>query len=317
MLFRHALPHPPSPCTAPTPARPLLGEEAPFTRWTASQKTKRKSPLHPSISAHHSPPSPRVGGLRRSSLDTGTSNKQLLNYRKSSTPVLRTTGMLASALSEMPDQRQRRLGSTISSNAHARMAATLQDHRRLSVENSTAHHLRRRNSDQPSTSGSSNSALLSQLQMPPFSQQTNLQESESSAEQTVAPALTDRQCHPEAPYTNGLNGLNYSNGSQLHHLHPGQTGGLQGQQMSVEGMLSHVSSVLSSCGIPFFLTNRVFTLEHQGVQLQILISSNITIQYLAGDTSQYQRVCAQLYNQLQRINYSIAPQRVCATTYVS
>ena len=278
-------------------------------------------------SSHHSPPSPRVGGLRRSSLDAGTTNKQLLNYRKTSTPIPRTTGMLANALCEMPE-RQRRMG--IGSAAHPRVVAAMQDHRRLSVENSTVatfHHLRRRNSDQlPSTSVSSNSAVLSQqLQMPTFSQQNSTtQDTDRTGEQSVSQApmlsLPNGQCHPEASYTNGLNGYNAQMHQFHNHLPPGHmNGGVQNQQVSVQAMLSHVSSVLSLCRIPFLLNERVFTIEHQGVQLQIVISSDITIQiqYLAGDTVQYQRVCAHLYTQLQRYNYAVPPQRACATTFVS
>ncbi len=287
------------------------------------------------VSAHHSPPSPRMGSNRRSSLGTESSIKHLLNHRKNSTPVTVHSSTLSSALSEVAEQRQRRVGSAISSTLHARITATLenkQNHRRLSAEptNSTmltAYLLKRRNSDQPTTSASNHHTLLTQLQMPTFSHQNSMPESNTVTREqmmTSNPTMSQHngvsQCYPsEAIYTNGhnrFNGAPLQQSFPSHIQHPTQPQ----PHMPVEGILSHVSSVLSSCGIPFQHSDGVFTLEHQGVQLRILISSipysNIQLQYLAGDTSQYERVCAQLYNQLQRNTPVIPPQKVY-TTYVS
>ena len=330
---------------SPSPTKPLHSASTP----SSSSLVGGRSPIHEmecisenqtedstssnTVNAHHSPPSPRMGTNRRSSLGAESSIKHLLNYRKNSTPVTVHSSTLSSALSEVADQRQRRVGSAISSTLHARITATLenkQNHRRLSAEPTsnttlTAYLLRRRNSDQPTTSASNHQNLLSQLQMPTFSHQNSMPESSRvSREQmmTSNPTMSvhNGQCYPaEGIYTNGHTRFNATPLQQSfpnHVQHPTQPH----PHMPVEGILSHVSSVLSSCGIPFQHCDGVFTLEHQGVQLRILISnipySNIQLQYLAGDTTQYERVCAQLYNQLQRNTPVIPPQKVY-TTYVS
>ena len=75
-------------------------------------------------------------------------------------------------------------------------------------------------------------------------------------------------------------------------------------------VLTHVQSVLHMCGVAFHHhANGVFEVEHGGVRLQILVrtacvpnlasQSAIQLQYLAGDTTQYQTLCNHLAMQLQ------------------
>ncbi len=280
-----------------------------------------------SVSAHHSPPSPRTGGNRRSSLGAESSIKHLLNIRKNSTPVsVHSSTLSPTRAEEGAEKRQRRVGSAISPPLHARITATLaneQNQRRLSGEPTssaalTAYLLRRRNSDQPTTSASNHQTLLSQLQMPTFNHQKSVPEMSIEAAMSIQNGLS--QCYPEAIYTNGHNRLNHTTNTQLHSVtnhiqHPT----LPNAHMSIEGILTHISSVLSSCGIPFQHNDGVFTLEHQGVQLQIVITSvpySIQLRYVAGDTAQYETVCTQLYNRLQRYP-SVIPQQKVYTTYVS
>ena len=74
---------------------------------------------------------------------------------------------------------------------------------------------------------------------------------------------------------------------------------LMQQQLSNHKILSsHVSMVLNSFGMPFFHHNNVFTVQHLGVQFQIHVTNDIQLQYINGDTSQYQSLCSQLYNTL-------------------
>ena len=73
---------------------------------------------------------------------------------------------------------------------------------------------------------------------------------------------------------------------------------------NVQDVLSHVSSVLNHCGIQYHHSNGVFAINHQGVRLHILVchlatqQNAIQLQYVAGDTSQYQTLCSHLYSRL-------------------
>ena len=73
---------------------------------------------------------------------------------------------------------------------------------------------------------------------------------------------------------------------------------------NVQDVLSHVSSVLNHCGINYHHSNGVFAINHQGVQLHILVchlasqQNAIQLQYVAGDASQYQTLCSHLYSRL-------------------
>ena len=74
-------------------------------------------------------------------------------------------------------------------------------------------------------------------------------------------------------------------------------------QPYLTGMLGRVSSILTQWGIPFEVREGGnLTVEHQGVRLQILMAQNaIQMQYLAGDTYQYQTLCSHLASQFQLI----------------
>lgn len=311
------------------PSSSSLGGRNPIHEMDCISEDQTENLASPTrVSAHHSPPSPRMGANRRSSLGAESSIKHLLNVRKNSTPVSAHSNTLSTARTEeVAEKRQRRVGSAISPPLHARITATLangQNQRRLSGEptSSTAltYLLRRRNSDQPTTTASNHQTLLSQLQMPTFNHQKSVPETCTEAtSMSLQNGLS--QCYPEAIYTNGHNRSNHTTNAQLHNTltthiqHPA----LPNAHMSIEGILTHVSSVLSSCGIPYQHNDGVFTLEYQGVQLQIYITNipySIQLRYLAGDTTQYETVCTQLYNQLQRYP-SVIPQQKVYTTYVS
>lgn len=70
--------------------------------------------------------------------------------------------------------------------------------------------------------------------------------------------------------------------------------------MQIQQLSSHVSTVLGNFGIPFVHDHQdnVFTVHHHGVQFQIHVARNIQLQYIAGDTNQYQSLCSQLYSRL-------------------
>ena len=268
---------------------------------------------------HHSPPSPRSLYTRRSSLGAETS---ILQFRRGNMVPLTS------------NNRQRRTGA-ISPALHAQITANLSEeqkqslHRRASTENGGATCMRaylqkRRNSDQPipvSTS-KTHQNLKSHLQMPLFNpqlsppQQQQQQQKEVTVEQKVSKLMHPQngQSYSEVVYTNGFNHYNtqLSNGYQgmmqppvitpNHVTSLPQAPHSNEYNMSIEGMLSHVSSVLNSCRIPYQHSNGVFSLEYQGVHLRILICNfpcSIQLQYVAGDTVQYERVCTQLYNQLR------------------
>lgn len=289
--------------------------------------TSTSTPTNPPLTNHthhhhHSPPSPRSLNTRRSSLGAETS---ILQFRGGNTTHLPLSST----------DRQRKTGA-ISPALHAQITATLSVeqkqslHRRLSAENGgamLAYLQKRRNSDQPipvSTS-KTHQCLKSRLQMPLFSPQLSppqqqTPQKEVTVEQKVKLTskpmhLQNGQSYSEVVYTNGLNHYNtqlsngYQSVMQQSVMTPNHVTSLPPQaplsneyNMSVEGMLSHVSSVLNSCRIPYQHSNGVFSLEHQGVQLRILICNypcSIQLQYVAGNTLQYERVCTQLYNQLR------------------
>ena len=69
--------------------------------------------------------------------------------------------------------------------------------------------------------------------------------------------------------------------------------------MQMQQQLSNrVSSVLDNFGIRFVHEDNIFTVHHHGVQFQIHVARNIQLQYIAGDTNQYQSLCTQLYSRL-------------------
>lgn len=74
---------------------------------------------------------------------------------------------------------------------------------------------------------------------------------------------------------------------------------LQMQQIS-----NHISTVLSNFGIHFTPHNNGFRVDHLGVQFHIHVANNIQLQYIAGDTSEYQSLCSELCSRLVPNAYS-------------
>ena len=68
--------------------------------------------------------------------------------------------------------------------------------------------------------------------------------------------------------------------------------------LQIQQMTNHISTILDHFGIPFVHQNNVFTANHHGVQFQIHVARNIQLQYIAGDTNQYQSLSSQLYSRL-------------------
>ena len=68
--------------------------------------------------------------------------------------------------------------------------------------------------------------------------------------------------------------------------------------LQIQQLANHVSSVLSNFGVPHVHQNNVFTVDHHGVRFQIHVAGNIQMQYVAGDMTQYQSLCSQLYSSL-------------------
>ena len=96
---------------------------------------------------------------------------------------------------------------------------------------------------------------------------------------------------------------------QQHVQQSTSSGGVPNNAHHIHDILAHVSTVLCACGIHFQHSNGIFAIEHEGVQLQILVGncsfpqfsatqSAIQLQYVAGDASQYETLCSHLYSQL-------------------
>lgn len=68
--------------------------------------------------------------------------------------------------------------------------------------------------------------------------------------------------------------------------------------VQIQQLANHVSTVLNSYGLHHVHQNNVFTVDHRGVRFQIHVAGNIQLQYVAGDMTQYQSLCSQLYSSL-------------------
>lgn len=68
--------------------------------------------------------------------------------------------------------------------------------------------------------------------------------------------------------------------------------------VQIQQLANHVSTVLGNFGLQYVHQNNVFTVDHLGVRFQIHVAGNIQLQYVAGDMTQYQSLCSQLYNSL-------------------
>ena len=68
--------------------------------------------------------------------------------------------------------------------------------------------------------------------------------------------------------------------------------------LQIQQLHNHVSAVLKNFGIRHVHQNNIFTVDHHGVRFHIHVSSNIQLQYIAGDMNQFQSLCTQLYSQL-------------------
>lgn len=281
---------------------------------------------------HHSPPSPRSMYNRRSSLGAETQQFRQGNL---------THNLTAS--------RQRKTGA-ISSVLQAQITATLRQKQSLSptVETTTSmlatYLQKRRNSDQliSVSSSTTQQSLRNRLQMPAFNHQQEDAREPVTPPRVVAPATVPPatiqnggQCFSDvinpnsvsSPFNTHLrNGFHFQNATSsvtvpANHvdLLP-QTPPINNYGMSAEGMLSHVSAVLNYCHIPYQLSNGVFSLEHQGVHLKILVCNvpcSIQLQYVAGNPSHYEQICTQLYNQLKSTPLMPPTQRIYTTTVVS
>lgn len=68
--------------------------------------------------------------------------------------------------------------------------------------------------------------------------------------------------------------------------------------VQIQQLANHVSTVLNNFGLPHVHQNNVFTVDHHGVRFQIHVAGNIQLRYVAGDMTQYQSLCSQLYSSL-------------------
>ena len=69
-------------------------------------------------------------------------------------------------------------------------------------------------------------------------------------------------------------------------------------QMQISSNHKVLSHILKHSGIPFLHQNNVFSVNHLGVQFQIHVTNEIQLQFIAGDTMQYQSLCSELFSRL-------------------
>lgn len=69
-------------------------------------------------------------------------------------------------------------------------------------------------------------------------------------------------------------------------------------QMQISSNHKALSHILKHSGIPYMHQNNVFSVNHLGVQFQIHVTNKIQLQFIAGDTMQYQSLCTQLFSRL-------------------
>lgn len=201
----------------------------------------------------------------------------------------------------LEEPKQRRSGA-ISPVIQAQIEASISNEHstmmlngKRSPENGrTGHHhiLPVSNGELPQTT---NQGLIGMLQTPPMKTQNHFPlqfppQTQFNQDYVYAQTLNDYNTHLAAVY--------HHTAMPHHHTNYAQT--------PVHSMLSHVSSVLNTCGIAYQHSNGAFHVDHQGVRLQILVGnfphlaaqSAIQLQYVAGDTAHYQHLCSQLYTHL-------------------
>ena len=277
----------------------------------------------------------RVEGFRRASLSEQNSGLMMPQAQQSSS---RPTTPSALQAGDGGDNRRRRSGA-ISPALQEQIQASLQD--QPPTEHSTLRDVLQngRNHYQPVVSNSSlitskcspmSQGLMSMLQTP-LANPASIQDPHIRENGQVIHMTNHTQAqnlmggvgvpvHPGYLYASALNQYNSQlsgTATAFHTVLPGHHPLLQPtspyQQVAthphhpasnVQDVLSHVSSVLNHCGIQYQHSNGVFAVNHQGVQLHILVchlasqQNAIQLQYVAGDASQYQTLCSHLYSRL-------------------
>ena len=117
-------------------------------------------------------------------------------------------------------------------------------------------------------------------------------------------SLFSHQPQPHVSVSNGTHGP-FGYALQQHSSHPSMPAmpSSLNPYLNSHSILTRISTVLSSNGIPHYQSNSGFVVEHEGVKLQILCNlphlNTIHMQFIAGDAMQYQTLSSQLATQLQ------------------
>ena len=119
-----------------------------------------------------------------------------------------------------------------------------------------------------------------------------------------------QQQQQQQPYSHGANGthgltLGYTNNFfvQQHNNHLSTPIMTPAFNLYSNSILTRISTVLSNNGMQHWQSNGGLVVEHDGVKLQIVCNlphlNTIQMQYIAGDTMQYETLSSQLATQLQ------------------
>ena len=239
------------------------------------------------------------------SLSNPSSPRVSMNYRNKQVggpnSPRRVTPKHSHALEE---PRQRRSGA-ISPILQAQIEASLSSSEhsgvlmngKVSPENGRTNHILPGSNGESSSSSHANQGLLGMLQMPSAKAQNHFQLQYPPRTQINPEYVQNVYAHTLNQYNTQLAAA-YQQTALPQHTNFTQS--------TIHSMLSHVSTVLHTCGIPYQHCNGAFHVDHQGVRLQILVGnfphlaaqSAIQLQYVAGDAAHYQTLCSHLYTQL-------------------
>lgn len=148
------------------------------------------------------------------------------------------------------------------------------------------HQLLMAGSNHTKTAPPANNLLLGMLQSPLSTPQPTQQQEQPLNHPLINSEFINQQS------SNPTNTYHTQQQQQSHNL-LGMAALVQIQQLA-----NHVSTVLNSFGLHHVHQNNVFTVDHRGVRFQIHVAGNIQLQYVAGDMTQYQSLCSQLYSSL-------------------
>jgi hypothetical protein len=142
---------------------------------------------------------------------------------------------------------------------------------------------------------SNNHLLLGMLQSP-LSNSQQQQQQQQQQESTRSNHIITSE------YINSSTGNSFTTQQQQQHQQQQQ---LPSQDLlgmaalvHIQQLANHVSTVLNTYGLPHVHQNNIFTVDHHGVRFQIHVTRKIQLQYVAGDMTQYQSLCSQLYTSL-------------------